>query len=109
MPTGVANGRSVRLFFPDGTANGLTIAEVMNWTGKVVAAPRARLSELIRRPEADKTGIYILLGPDPDRVSGLKAYVGEADCIGKRLRRHDDDDEKDFSSEPPSWSARTKT
>jgi len=35
-------------------------AEVMNWTGKGLAAPRFRLGELIRREEASRTGIYVL-------------------------------------------------
>jgi len=91
-----AFGRSVRLFLADGTPQGLIIAEVMNWTGQALSAPRARLADLIRRPEAARTGVYILMGPDPDRPAGAKVYVGEADNIAKRLRRHVGDEEKDF-------------
>ena len=59
-------GRSIRIFFVDGEANGIKIAEVSNWTGKVVYAPRTKLSDIKRRPEIVKSGVYILLGPDPD-------------------------------------------
>lgn len=50
----------------------------------------------MRREEAARTGIYILVGPDPERASGVKAYIGEADSVGKRLRRHEGDDDMDF-------------
>lgn len=88
--------RSVRLFLPDGNPAGLMIAEVVNWTGKVLCAPRHRLADLIERREAAKTGVYILTGPDPDRFGGTIAYIGEADSVGTRLRRHDADDAMDF-------------
>jgi hypothetical protein len=71
-------------------------AEVVNWTGKALSAPRARLGQLIRREEAERTGIHVLIGLDPDRTMGLKAYIGEADSVGTRLRHHEADDDKDF-------------
>lgn len=81
-------GKSVRLFLADGTPGGLLTAEIMNWTGHVVAAPRSDLAALLKRPEASRTGIYILLGDDPKSVGGLMAYVGEGDDVGKRLYQH---------------------
>jgi hypothetical protein len=36
------------------------------------------------------------IGLDPDRTMGLKAYVGEADSVGRRLRRHEADEDMDF-------------
>lgn len=89
-------GRSVKLFLADGTAHGIVIAEIGNWTGKVLAAPRGRLDDLLRRPEAGRTGIYVLLGPDPER-DGLLAYVGEADDIAARMRNHLRSEAKDFA------------
>jgi hypothetical protein len=74
------------LFLVDGTVGGLRTAEIMNWTGHVTAVRRSDLGELLRREEATRTGVYILLGDD-------KAYIGEADVIGKRLRQHN---QKDF-------------
>ncbi len=58
-------GKSVRLFLADGTPGGLLTAEIMNWTGHVVAAPRSELAALLKRDETKRTGIYILLGEDP--------------------------------------------
>lgn len=91
-----ATPRSVRIFLPDGNPSGLMIAEVVNWTGKVICAPRPRLIDLLGRKEANRTGVYLLTGPDPDNVSGTKAYIGEADSVGTRLRRHDADEGMDF-------------
>lgn len=92
-------GKSVRLFLADGTPGGLLTAEIMNWTGHVVAAPRSDLAELLKRPEATRTGIYILLGDDPNSLGGQMAYIGEGDDVSKRLYQHarsEDQNGKDF-------------
>jgi hypothetical protein len=94
-PSSIA-GRQIRLFLVNGVPSGIITAEVINWTGKAVVAPRGRFADLVRREEAARTGIYILVGPDPERASGVKAYIGEADSVGKRLRRHEGDDDMDF-------------
>lgn len=92
-------GKSVRLFLADGTPGGLLTAEIMNWTGHVVAAPRSDLAALLKRPETSRTGIYILLGDDPDSLGGQIAYIGEGDDVAKRLYQHarsEDQNGKDF-------------
>lgn len=67
-----------------------------NWNGKALGAPRGRLPELLRRPEASRTGVYIPLGPDPYQIDGIQAYIGEADDIAARLRIHLRSESKDF-------------
>ena len=89
-------GKSVRLFLADGTPGGLLTAEIMNWTGHVVAAPRSDLAALLKRPEAARTGIYLLLGDDPDSVGGQLAYIGEGDDVSRRLYQHARSPEMDF-------------
>jgi hypothetical protein len=92
-------GKSVRLFLADGSPGGLLTAEIMNWTGAVVAAPRSELPVLLKRHEIARTGIYVLLGDDPDSLGGTLAYVGEGDEVGKRLYLHsrpEDQGGKDF-------------
>lgn len=96
MTDNARTARSVRLFLADGTASGLLTAEIVNWTGKVVASPRSRLPELLARKEATRTGVYLLAGPDADHVGRVRTYIGEADHVGKRLRRHDAEDGMDF-------------
>jgi hypothetical protein len=78
---------TIKLFLPCGDAKSLRTAEISNWTGKAIAAPRTELEELILREELDKAGIYILSGVDP--LSGLpRAYIGEAEVIRERLKQH---------------------
>ena len=87
-------GKTIKLFLADGTAGGLITAEILNWTGHVVSAPRSNLSELIDRPEMSRTGIYFLLGDDPESFGGTLAYIGEADEVGRRLYQHGRVEEK---------------
>lgn len=92
-------GKSVRLFLADGTPGGLVTAEIMNWTGHVTAAPRSDLADLVSRPEVARTGIYLLLGDDPENPGGTVAYIGEGDDVKKRLYTHSRDESqggKDF-------------
>lgn len=92
-----ALGRTVRLFLVDGSAQaGLITAEIINWTGRVLIAPRDRLAALARRPEADKTGVYILFGDAVDPSTRRTVYVGESDNVGRRVLQHARDEQKDF-------------
>lgn len=92
-------GKSVRLFLADGTPGGLVTAEMGNWTGHAIAAPRSDLGVLLKRAEASRTGIYVLLGDDPESPGSALAYVGEGDDVGKRIAAHGRPEEsggKDF-------------
>jgi len=78
---------TIKLFLPRGDAKSLRTAEISNWTGKAIAAPRTELDELLQREELNKAGIYILSGSDP--LSGSpRAYIGEAEVIRERLKQH---------------------
>lgn len=78
---------TIRLFLPRGDAKSLRAAEISNWTGKAVAAPRTELDDLLAREEMEKTGVYILLGRDP-LTNSPHAYIGEAEIIRDRLKQH---------------------
>lgn len=88
------NGKQIKLFLVDGSAGGLSTAEITNWTGSVLTAPRSDLAELLRRPEAARTGVYLLLGDDETAIGNIRCYIGEADIVADRLRQHNRD--KDF-------------
>jgi hypothetical protein len=81
-------GKQIKLFLVDGTAGGLTTAEITNWTGHVLSARRSDLADLLRREEAQRTGVYLLLGDDEAAVGGTRCYFGEADIVADRLRHH---------------------
>jgi hypothetical protein len=84
------------MFLADGTAEGIVLAEMGNWVGKVMSAPRPRVRELLKRPECARSGIYIMLGPDPDRPGDVMAYIGEADNVAARMRYHVSSGDQDF-------------
>ena len=79
-------GRSLELFYVDGTAEGLVTAKTFGWIGQVLLVPRTRMAEGLRRPEAACAGVYFLLG---ERNGAPLAYIGESEAVGKRLLDHD--------------------
>jgi hypothetical protein len=81
------NSATIKLFLPGGDAKGLRTAEIMNWTGFAIAAPRTELEQLLLRDELDKAGVYILTGTDP-LFGSPRAYIGEAEVIRDRLKQH---------------------
>lgn len=68
----------------------------MNWTGHVLVAPRSKLGAALSREEAERTGIYILVGEDPEKPTRNRIYVGEGDNVAKRIKMHAKDEDKDF-------------
>lgn len=85
------SGKQIKLFLVDGTPGGLTTAEITNWTGHVLFARRSDLSDLLGREEAQRTGVYVLLGDDESAIGDTRLYIGEADVVAQRLRYHDRD------------------
>lgn len=78
---------TIKLYLPRGDAKSLRTAEISNWSGKAVAAPRTELDQLLGREELEKAGVYILLGNDP-RTNAPRAYIGEAEVVRERLKQH---------------------
>lgn len=78
---------TIKLFLPTGDAQGVRTAEISNWTGKALAAPRTEFDDLLAREELDKAGVYILSGRDPE-TNAPRAYIGEAEVIRERLKQH---------------------
>ena len=68
----------------------------MNWSGHALVAPRSRIGEALKREEAGRTGIYFLVGDDPDHPTKPRVYVGEGDSVSDRIRSHVRDESKDF-------------
>lgn len=89
-------GRTIRLYLVDGSPTGPLTAEIINWTGKVLVAPRSRLADTAGREEMGKTGVYLLVGPDPEKPGRDRLYIGEADSVKSRLAYHGRDQAKDF-------------
>ena len=82
-------GKTVKLFFEEGTHHGIIHGEMMNWTGFVVVAPRTALTALYKMENIGGAGIYFLVSEEEK-----KAYVGETMNGINRLKDHHD--KKDF-------------
>ncbi|MGQ7856900.1 GIY-YIG nuclease family protein [Pedobacter sp. WC2501] len=76
-------GKTIRLFLVNGTTNGLTTAELSNWTGIGVKVPRIKIKEYGSRLEFQKPGVYILIGKGDNNEDA--AYIGEAEIVVDRL------------------------
>ena len=89
-------GRTIKLFLADGVPTGIIAAEVMNWTGKIYVVPRVQLAQLRRRDDTQRSGVYMLVGTDPDAPLRQRVYIGESDNVIGRVPQHDRDDSKEF-------------
>jgi len=89
-------GRTLKLYLVDGSPSGVITAELGVSSVRAAVASRTALPELIRREEAGRTGVYLLVGPDPDLPGRQLVYVGESDQVKTRLAAHDSDEAKEF-------------
>ena len=78
---------TIKLFLAHGNPRGLRTAELSNWSGKALAAPKTEIADLLRREELSKPGFYLLTGVDP-KTGDRALYIGEAENVAKRLRGH---------------------
>jgi len=83
----IMTSATIKLFLPQGDAKGLRTAEISNWTGKALAAPRTEMDGLLARDELNEAGVYLLTGSDP-LTNAPHAYIGEAEVIRERLKQH---------------------
>ncbi len=90
------SGKTIRLYLAEGEPSGVMTAEIINWTGKMMITPRSKLPDLAKRVEAKRTGVYLLVGDDPDNLSRKRVYIGESDNVFERLKTHQTDVTKDF-------------
>ena len=82
----MAYGKTVTIYFDNGTPDGIITASLSNWNGVCIKAPR---SEIPRKDyeELDAPGVYFLVCTDTD--DGQDAvYIGEAENVRARLKLH---------------------
>lgn len=82
---------TIKIYLTKGNPESLRTAEISNWTGKAVSGPRTELKELLKRDELDRPGVYVLSGTDPESNKPI-IYIGEADPVTDRIKRHSSKD-----------------
>jgi len=95
----MASSTTIRIYLADGTATGIRIAEILNWTGQGIACPRNRFSELKAWPEPEvvrRPGVYFLFGED-ENTNLPAVYIGESESVLNRISSHVE--QKDFWNE----------
>ncbi len=80
-------GKTIKIYLADGDVTGIKVGEIVNNTIQAIYCSRLRLPEMMRFPQTQKPGVYLLLGQD-DQSSMPKAYIGEAENTYKRLLAH---------------------
>jgi hypothetical protein len=79
---------TIRVFVPDGEPDGVRIIDRMNWTGLGLAFPRSKLTEVKRRSEFQRIGVYILVGYKNEEDELPTLYIGQGDGVGPRIESH---------------------
>lgn len=87
MSVGEIFGRTIQLFLVDGKPTGLRKATIHGWTGMLFVSGASAFGALTAREEVDRTGIYILAGPDPDQAGRTRVYVGSGNSVAERIRQ----------------------
>lgn len=85
-------GKSIELFFVNGTSDGVITAELSNWSGKAIKIPRIEIGKY-KNEELSYPGVYLLYCSDDDGTQ--KIYVGESEDVENRLKQHIADYERD--------------
>jgi hypothetical protein len=87
MSTGGSFGRTIQLFLVDGKPTGLRKASIHGWTGVLFVSGASAFGDLTTRDEVDRTGVYILSGPDPDNPGRTRVYIGSGNSVAERIEQ----------------------
>ena len=87
MTTGEGFGRTIQLFLVDGKPTGLRKATIHGWTGLLFVSGASAFGDLTARSEVDRTGVYILSGPDPDKPGVTRVYIGSGNSVSERIEQ----------------------
>ena len=80
-------GRTIQLFLVDGKPTGLRKATIHGWTGLLFVSGASAFGDLTARAEVDRTGIYILSGPDPEKAGATRTYIGSGNSVAERIKQ----------------------
>ncbi len=86
---GIPN-KKITIYLADGLSRGVRVANIDQWSGRVIASPRNQLKEALRLFAEIGGGccVYFLTGNTFDEDLP-NVYVGESDQIIKRVKEHE--------------------
>ena len=79
-------GRTITIFWDDGTPDGIITASLSNWNGECIKIPREDVSGA-DYDEMNGPGVYFLICTDTEDDQNA-VYVGEAENLRTRLKQH---------------------
>jgi len=85
--------KTISIYLPSWESQWLRICDTKNWIAKIIAIPRARVEDGLKRDELKKSWIYVLVW-EQDDLWMYEIYVWEAEKLINRIRQHNSS--KDF-------------
>ena len=80
-------GRTIQLFLVDGKPTGLRKATIHGWTGLLFVSGASAFGDLTARAEVDRTGVYVLSGPDLEKQGVTRVYIGSGNSVATRIEQ----------------------
>ena len=84
----MARGKAIEMLLVDGTPGAMTTVRINGSTSKIITAKRSEIPKLKSRDEANRNGVYFLLGEDPNCIENTWCYIGKTEDLGLRLVDH---------------------
>lgn len=82
------HGKTIDIFWFDGTGDGIVTAELSNWNGEAIKIPRKDMDICAKEFEEIKgVGVYFLLC-EKENTNGDAVYIGETENVLERLTQH---------------------
>lgn len=81
----MAHGKTITIFWVDGTPDGIITGELSGWNGMCVKLPRDQINS--KREELEYPGVYFLICTDTEDGEDA-VYIGESDNLRTRLNQH---------------------
>lgn len=82
------HGKTMEVFWFDGTGDGIITAELSNWNGEAIKIPRKDMAVCASEfEEVNGAGVYFLLC-EKENTNGDSVYIGETENVMKRLTQH---------------------
>lgn len=99
------HGKVISLYLINGNTDGVVCAYLSNWTGQAIKFSRSLISEVKKREEVNKPGVYFLFNRN-EETNEIEIYIGESENIYNRLIQHIKDEKKDFFSEVIAFTSK---